>query len=645
MDPLQHLPTEARNPATLSLDELTSAEIVAVMNAEDSTVAAAVGTQQAVIARSIDLIAESLQAGGRLIYTGAGTSGRLGVLDAAECPPTFQSDPKQVVGLIAGGREAMFAAVEGAEDDPELAKNDLLQLGLSNKDVVCGIASSGRTPYVLGSIHYARTVGAKSIAIVCNDGSEVGQAADVAIVPVVGPEVLTGSTRLKAGTATKMVLNMLSTGAMVRLGKTFGNLMVDLKASNSKLKARANRIVRAVTRLSADEATELLARCNGEVKTAIVCHTTGVSADEARQLLVEANGRVGQVIDRQSAADNAPPLTDLSQFDSPVDAILKPVREDLVIGLDGGGTNTTAILAYASSGAEIGRGQSGPSNIQAVGVDAGLKAMDDAIDRAFATANIPRCRVGAACLGLAGIDREEGLEIIRRWAGQVELARQMSVANDATLLLAAGTPEGWGLAVVCGTGSIAFVKTANGQVGRCGGWGYLLGDEGSGYQIALRALRATVSAFDRCGPPTVLTERFLATMNLSAPPDMIPAVYRGPWDRTAVAGLAPLVLKTADEGDPVAHRIVDSEARKFAKTTVQAVLNNHLPKEGLPVALTGGVILGSDTFRRVYLSELQQAGIEPKPMTLVKDPTVGAVRLARQLLTGQSLESISQQPA
>src|SRR5438105_11943978 len=233
---MDHLQTEARNPASTNLDELTPLQLVQLMNREDSQVITAVATQAEVIAQAIAIIAERLRVGGRLIYVGAGTSGRLGVLDATECPPTFNSPPGQVVGIIAGGPTALTRAVEGAEDRPELAERDLAALQLSGQDVLVGIATSGRTPYVLGALHYAKRQGTPTIGLSCNPQSDLSGVADLAITPVVGPEVLSGSTRLKAGTATKLVLNMISTGAMVQLGKIYGNLMVDLRATNSKLR-------------------------------------------------------------------------------------------------------------------------------------------------------------------------------------------------------------------------------------------------------------------------------------------------------------------------------------------------------------------------------------------------------------------------
>src|SRR5262249_51918129 len=241
---VDHLETEGRNRASERRDELTPLEFVRLVNSEDRRVIEAVASQEGPIARAIEVIADRLRQGGRLVYAGAGTSGRLGVLDATECPPTFNSPPGQVVGIIAGGYAALTQAVEGAEDRPELAEQDLQALQFSAKDVLVGIATSGRTPYVLGAVEYAKRLGAYTMGLSCNVHSDLIPHVDLAITPVVGPEVLSGSTRLKAGTATKLVLNMLTTGAMVRLGKSFGNLMVDLRATNSKLRARTNRIVR-----------------------------------------------------------------------------------------------------------------------------------------------------------------------------------------------------------------------------------------------------------------------------------------------------------------------------------------------------------------------------------------------------------------
>lgn len=294
---LEHLTTEQRNPASDRIDAMSSLEIVQLMNAEDAGVAAAVAKEAETIAAAVDLVAEAFRRGGRLVYIGAGTSGRLGVLDASECPPTFNSPPEQVVGLIAGGRTALTNAVEGAEDHPEFAIADLQELGLSQDDVLVGIATSGRTPYVIAALQYAREQGAAAIAFTCNQENQLADVADLTICPVVGPEVVTGSTRLKAGTATKMVLNMLTTGAMVRIGKTYGNLMVDLRATNKKLIDRSIRILIAFTDLPRDEAETVLEACHGELKTAIVSVKRNVSPERAEELLKQAGGHLRRVLD------------------------------------------------------------------------------------------------------------------------------------------------------------------------------------------------------------------------------------------------------------------------------------------------------------------------------------------------------------
>ncbi|GEO64233.1 N-acetylmuramic acid 6-phosphate etherase [Companilactobacillus nantensis] len=293
---IKKLSTEGRNPETTDLDEMSPLEIVSVMNQEDQKVPAAIKPELPKIAAAVEKIAASFKQGGRLFYVGAGTSGRLGVLDAAECVPTFGTDPELVQGLIAGGGKAMTLAVEGAEDDVELGGNDLKERQLSNKDVVVGIAASGRTPYVVGALDYAKSVGADTIALSCNQNSVISQHADTKIEVVVGPEVLSGSTRLKSGTAQKMVLNMLSTAAMVRVGKTYGNLMVDVKPTNKKLVQRSINIIVEVTGVSSDLAETTLKAANYSVKDAIVMISNKMDQAAAEQKLAESGGFVRQAI-------------------------------------------------------------------------------------------------------------------------------------------------------------------------------------------------------------------------------------------------------------------------------------------------------------------------------------------------------------
>jgi len=288
--------TEHRNPRTADIDLASAADIVDLINAEDRGVADAVATQRAEIATAIEAVERAFRAGHRLLYAGAGTSGRLGVLDASECPPTFGTDPSMVVGLIAGGDRALRTPIEGAEDSAEGGAEAIRDNEVSAGDVVIGLAASGTTPYVRGALAEAKSRGATTGLIACSPPPDTMLAvADILIVPVVGPEVLTGSTRMKAGTAQKLVLNTITTGAMIRIGKSYGNLMVDMRATNAKLADRAERIVMETTDVSRDDARALLARAGGLVKLAIVMHAMGVDAERATALLDGAGGVIRRV--------------------------------------------------------------------------------------------------------------------------------------------------------------------------------------------------------------------------------------------------------------------------------------------------------------------------------------------------------------
>ncbi|EOE2083270.1 N-acetylmuramic acid 6-phosphate etherase [Vibrio cholerae] len=287
---LSHLVSEGRNPDTMDIDLLSSQEIVERLNQQDKQVPLAVEAVLPQIAQAVDKITTAFKQGGRLIYLGAGTSGRLGVLDASECPPTFGVSDQMVIGLIAGGKEAMFTAQEGAEDNATLGAHDLQQIDFSSKDVLVGIAASGRTPYVIGALEYANDLGATTIALSCNPDSPIAEIAQIAISPVVGPEALTGSTRLKSGTAQKLVLNMLTTASMIRLGKSYQNLMVDVRATNRKLIARAVRIVMQATDCQREEAEALLKESHNNAKLAILMHLTGMNYEQATAKLSQSDG-------------------------------------------------------------------------------------------------------------------------------------------------------------------------------------------------------------------------------------------------------------------------------------------------------------------------------------------------------------------
>lgn len=295
---IKNLTTEQRNPATMHIDSMSTIDMVKTINEEDKKVAVAVGTQDDKIARTIDEAAKRYSKGGRLIYIGAGTSGRLGVLDAAELVPTYGIKPERAIGLIAGGKGAMYVAVEGAEDSQELAKKDLKDLKLNKNDIVLGLAASGRTPYVIGGLDYAKTIGALTISIACVENSEIGHHADIVIEAVVGPEAITGSTRMKAGTAQKMILNMISTGVMIKQGKVFENVMIDVKPTNSKLIDRACRIIQTTTGVSTPEARNTLKKANNDVGLAIVMLKTISDLSQAKNLLKAENGNVAEVLNK-----------------------------------------------------------------------------------------------------------------------------------------------------------------------------------------------------------------------------------------------------------------------------------------------------------------------------------------------------------
>jgi N-acetylmuramic acid 6-phosphate etherase len=296
MPEIEKLLTEQPNPASASIDALPTEEVLRIINQEDRQVADAVGRELASIARAVDAIVAAFERGGKLFYIGAGTSGRLGVLDASECPPTFSVPPEMVQGIIAGGERALSRATETTEDDPAIGVRDLLARGFTERDVLVGIAASGRTPYVLGAVAEARRMGAVTVGISCTPESELARAVALPITPLVGPEVLAGSTRLKAGTAQKLVLNMLSTGAFIRLGYVYGNLMVNVQPKNTKLVDRARRIVAQAAGISYQGAGELLAAAGNSVRTAILMGKRGLGREEAERLLAESGGRIAQAL-------------------------------------------------------------------------------------------------------------------------------------------------------------------------------------------------------------------------------------------------------------------------------------------------------------------------------------------------------------
>jgi N-acetylmuramic acid 6-phosphate etherase len=625
---LQNLSTEAPNPASEGIDALSPLEIVKLMNSEDAGIAGAVLSEAERIAAAIEIIADRLREGGRLIYLGAGTSGRLGVLDAAECPPTFNSPPGQVIGLIAGGASALTRAVEGAEDHPEFAVADLEAIGVGERDVVVGIASSGRTPYVLGGLKYARERQAFTIGFSCNAEPELAGACNLTITPIVGPEVISGSTRLKAGTATKLALNMLTTGAMVRLGKTYGNLMVDLRATNQKLLERTRRIVMLLAGLDADQADSLLAQCDGELKTAVVVHKRSVSVTQAREVLARASGHLRRALSAECESGRL-----LESRDAVASASVNESRS-LVLGIDGGGSKTAAWLSRKNESGEwtiVGRGVAGASNPQAVGFAMAFCNLDSAVNAAFANARLACVEVAAACGALAGAERESDRRQVERWAHERRLAAKLQFVHDALPLLAAGTPAGHGVALIAGTGSFAFGQNARGETARAGGWGYLIGDEGSGYSIALAALRRATWAADERGPATRLLPRFLKELGSQHPLDLIGAIYQSGVERRTIAAWADFVFEEAAAGDNVAAKIISQAAHELAEAVAAVCRQIGFVEGPFPLALGGGLVVHRAAFRENVENELRRLQFHADPVGRVPDPVLGAVILAQRI--------------
>ena len=608
---MDHLVTEHKNIKSNDLDLLSSRELVLLMCDEDSQIPRVIAEQSEVIASVIDVIVSRMRQGGRLIYCGAGTSGRLGVLDASECPPTFSVPPGLVVGLIAGGEKALRTAVEGAEDNPGLGAKDLEQISLTANDCVVGIASSGRTPYVMGALEFAKSIGAFTVALSCINNAIINQHAEVPISLVVGPEIITGSTRLKAGTATKLVLNMISTGVMVALGKTLGNLMVDLRASNVKLKARANRIVREVTGMGEQEAAKILAECSGEVKTAIVSHEMNIDPDVARSLLTQNNGIVRKVLSGKSTTPS--------------------IDSNLMIGLDGGGTKTVAVLARGGKKdfSIIGRGVSSASNPRVVGFDNAICAINDAVRLAFTDAKIPVLKPGLLVAGISGAGREEEKNILHK--GISNLAKKVVITPDASLVLEEGLMEGWGIAVISGTGSMVLGKNQQGESYRSGGWGNILGDEGSAYALGMGALKLLTQIADGRKKPSLLNERILANLEIGHPQEIVAMLSGKKLEKARIASLAIEVLHAHEQGDQNAAGLINEQAGLLSACVVAVHDQMKIKDEMVPLTLAGSLFCKSDEYRRIFFEHLSNANIKVGMLTMVHEPALGALRLAVNL--------------
>ena len=607
---LTKLTTEQRNEKTMRLDRMSPLEIATVMNEEDNNVIKGVQAVLPEIAQVIAWATEAIAQGGRLIYMGAGTSGRLGVLDAVECPPTFGVEPEVVVGLIAGGEKAFVKAVEGAEDDPDLGRQDLKDHNLTKKDLVVGLAASGRTPYVLGGLAYAKSLGCHTAAVACNHGSEVGKAAEVAIEVVSGPEVLTGSTRLKSGTAQKMVLNMISTGAMVGMGKAYENLMVDVQQTNQKLVTRAENMVMTATGCEREAAREALSAGHGSAKTAITMLL--LSCDEAAALekLQKAGGKISAVLaaEREKNQGKGPYL----------------------LSMDGGGTATIVYVADRE-GKILSRLVGGPMNPNGSAKSQVRRTLEERFVRLEAEGYEAAQCLGVG-LGVAGISNpsvRSFLEGIFRSGG---FDCYLGFWGDDETALAANLKPGEpGAILIAGTGSICVGLDGKGNRVRAGGYGSIMDDGGSGYAIARDMMAAVVRADDGRGARTPLTELVYKELGVEDMSELIRFLYAPERTKGEIAALAKLITPAAEQEDPEALRIMETAAWELFRLS-DAVLS-RLP-QGAKLIYSGSVLKKNHWISQRVLALLEGKYRDISWEEAAEEAALGALRLLKAELEG-----------
>jgi len=651
---LSALQTEQQNPHSQSIDEVSAVELCHIINNEDATIAGAIKKCIPVIAESIDILAERVSNGGRVIYVGAGTSGRLGVLDASEIPPTYSAPEGQFVGIIAGGDVALRKAQEGAEDDGAAAVNDLKALKLKPKlDSLVGLAASGRTPYVLSCLSYAKNHGCFTIGIACAEPSSMSTSKDVdcMISAVVGPEVVTGSTRMKAGTATKLVLNMLSTGVMIKIGKTFGNMMVDLRATNLKLQQRSRNILRSICGSKCPEADEalddLLNSCGGSVKIAIASLTLGVTVLEAVNRLDDAGGVLSKILKHDEGVP-ADPTTNSNQF-------------EYALCIDGGGSKCAAALISADGAISI--GEAGGCNVTDVGVEAAILSISLAIQRAADSSSLLSGRhwdtvqYSSIWVGLAGYDRprvaaqvNQGLEtLFHRPRGP-----RLRITNDIELLALPVLKRyniNTAIVLIAGTGSVAMSYKRDGdgllRISRAGGWGHMLGDDGSGFDIGKKSIRHALAAlddfhssasfepqnpeFDRL--TRVVLKHFQQDRSSKLDYDLLSEVLnsRPELQKERIAQLAKVVVELSGE-DVQAQAITSSAVHSLVSLVQSVAQSRQLDLNDSALLLAGG-LMQNDIFKRQLEGELLKAVPRFKVMEVVKQPALlGCQQLLREEL-------------
>ncbi|KAJ9156770.1 Glucokinase regulator family protein [Coniochaeta hoffmannii] len=659
---LAGLQTEHRNPRTVDIDRVPTLELCRILNREDSRVPSAVEPCIPVIAEVIDVLSERVRNGGRVFYIGAGTSGRLGVLDASEIPPTYSAPAGQFIALMAGGDYALRHAKEGAEDDRDAAKADLQPFEFDPAvDSLIGIASSGRTPYVLGGLSYVKSLGATTVALVCVAPSAAGAEgnADYLISAVTGPEAVTGSTRMKAGTATKLVLNMISSGIMIKLGKTYGNLMIDVKATNIKLQQRARNILRFVggeaCTQTDEELDQTLQDCHGSVKLAAVTIVLKVSIQDAEDRLQRNKGVLAHVFEEAHRNDGHK----------------EEGEDDLVLCVDAGGTSCKAVLL--SKNGDMGIGTAGPCNVTNVGIDGAISAMSMAIQgavddcKATKGSHFQAIKLSAAWVGMAGYGRPSLSSAIDGALSKLlylPLRNKLKITTDIDLLpvaLCGQKDLDHVVVVVAGTGSIAMSYARVGEqfhrTHRVGGWGHLLGDDGSGYGIGREALRAALYSSDlyriQAGYPTSASAATLPSLSQavfehfkdlypdSKPDDLLSTVLvpdsaqhqaeGGALATTKrIAGVAKVVLARASS-DNEAKRIVDAGITSLVELVAVLVRGQGIDPSKSGLILAGGMM--QDKLYRGTLEKLLE--VKCGRFRLVEGVTQPAVAGAQYLLTCQ----------
>ncbi|PGH01137.1 N-acetylmuramic acid 6-phosphate etherase [Helicocarpus griseus UAMH5409] len=684
---LSSLQTEGRNPRTTNIDQVSTLELCRLINDEDAAVVPAVKECLADIARAIDAMAERVRNGGRVIYVGAGTSGRLGVVDSSEIPPTFSASHGQFIALMAGGDAAMRVAQEGAEDNMNAAETDLGPLNLDSQlDSLIGIAASGRTPYVMGCLAYAKKRECVTIGVACCRPSamEASGLVDCMISPVSGPEVVAGSTRMKAGTATKLVLNMLSTGVMIKIGKTYGNMMVDLKASNLKLQQRSRNIIKKLSGFSCpstdEEIDDILRRCDGSVKLALATLAIGSTVDDARRQLEAAGGKLTEVLKHKSQ----------QRFKTDGGNVTPPGNTPLVMYVDGGGTKCAAVVLGQDG--KIGKGEAGPCNATDVGLDTSISsiklAAQNALDSFSSSNDIAPCLnlqsadFVSVWVGIAGYDRPEvkaRMDPSLSSLFNIPLeSGKLKISNDIDVLASAASDGNVGdvshkttVVLIAGTGSVAMSYSRGDQdpkeevirIGRSGGWGHLLGDDGGGFCLGREAIRKALYELDalriaNLNSPlsnesvrsvTPLSKKILEHFNIPANSsdlhksnlDLLSTVLAdtGSNDsspKSKISQVARLVL----EHDPncfMSNEIINTGISGLICTLSPLLHSSTMPSSLNPASTTlvlSGSLLSNENsrYRDALLGELTRNGINFGDVKVVKSPALtGANALARKV--------------